>query len=260
MDKKLITEIYLNIEEKGYLGKGRVELLKLIDRYGSILKAAKELSMSYKAAWDTVDAINNLSPQPVVVTLSKGKRGGQSVLTEYGKKLVENYEKVEQFMKIVSEYLSSNIDDIDRALKEFRRLNLGISARNKILVKVDRIISDRINANIYAKLGKDTVLATITKEALDELNIKEGEEIYFIFKASDVLLSKDYIKLSSANVLKGNIKDKILGDMNCEVKVEVGDATITALITKDADIELNIQENTEIYLLIKPSDIIVGKV
>lgn len=51
MVKKLVAELYLNIEEKGYLGKGRVELLKLIDKLRSILKAAKELRMSYRAAW-----------------------------------------------------------------------------------------------------------------------------------------------------------------------------------------------------------------
>lgn len=260
MGKKFITEIYLNIEEKGYLGRGRVELLKLIDKYGSILKAAKELGMSYKAAWDMVDAINNLSPQPVVVSISKGKRGGQSILTEYGKKLVENYEKVEQFMKMVSDYLSSNIDDVEKAFREFRRLNLGLSARNKILVKVEKVNSDRVNANIYAKLGKQTVSAIITTEAYLELEIKEGDEVYFIFKASDVLLSKSEITLTSANILKGRVKDIICGDINCEVKVDVGGATITTVITKDATSELDLKEGNQIYLLIKPADIIVGKV
>lgn len=260
MDKRLITEVYLNIEEKGYLGKGRVELLKLIDKYGSILKAAKELGMSYKAAWDMVDAINNLSPQPVVVSLSKGKRGGQSILTDYGKKLVENYEKVEQFMKVVSEYLSSNIDDIEKALKEFRRLNLGLSARNKILVKVDRVTSDKVNANIYAKLGKNIVVATITKEALQELNIKEEDEVYFIFKASDVLLSNSEVRLSSGNSLKGRVKSITTGDLNCEVKVEIGESTITALTTTEWLTEVGLKEGQEVYLLVKPADIIVGKV
>lgn len=258
MDKRLVTEIYLNIEEKGYLGKGRVELLKLIDRHGSILKAAKELGMSYKAAWDMVDAINNLSPEPVVISLSKGKRGGQSVLTEYGKNLIKNYEKIEKFMNFVSEYLSSNIEDVESALKEFRRLNLGLSARNKILVKVDKIISDKVRADIYAKIGDNKVVATITKEALQELNIKEGEEIYFIFKASNVHLSNPQ-KNSQNNILKGYIKQRIEGNTNLELKVDSTGTIITVIVNKE-NLDINLNEGNLVYLSIKPEDIIVGKI
>ena len=50
---------WIEKDNKSFLGKGRIELLKNIQRYGSISKAAKEMKMSYKAAWDAVDIINN---------------------------------------------------------------------------------------------------------------------------------------------------------------------------------------------------------
>jgi molybdate transport system regulatory protein len=36
-----------------------VRLLEAIDLYGSISQAAKHVPLSYKAAWDAVDAMNN---------------------------------------------------------------------------------------------------------------------------------------------------------------------------------------------------------
>jgi molybdate transport system regulatory protein len=42
----------------------RIDLLEAIDQVGSISRAAQRLKLSYKAAWDAVDAINNLAEKP----------------------------------------------------------------------------------------------------------------------------------------------------------------------------------------------------
>ncbi|MGB9767275.1 MAG: winged helix-turn-helix domain-containing protein, partial [Sulfurihydrogenibium sp.] len=111
MKKKVVAEVYLDVDKKGYLGKGRVLLLELIDKYGSISKAAKELGMSYKAAWDMIDAINNLSPYPVVESKSGGKGGGKTVLTEYGKKLIRDYKLIENLINKISQEITENLED-----------------------------------------------------------------------------------------------------------------------------------------------------
>lgn len=51
----------------GYLGAGRIDLLERIDECGSITQAAKRMGMSYKTAWDAVEAMNNLADRPLVV-------------------------------------------------------------------------------------------------------------------------------------------------------------------------------------------------
>ena len=53
-----------------------IELLELIDEYGSINKAASTMGMSYKAAWLAVEAINNMSKEPVVLRQAGGSQGG----------------------------------------------------------------------------------------------------------------------------------------------------------------------------------------
>jgi len=92
---KVKGNFWLEKNGKSFLGRGRIELLKKIDRYGSISKAAKEMKMSYKAAWDAIDIINKLSKYDVVEKNSGGKGGGGTKLTEYGKKLIAVYENAQ---------------------------------------------------------------------------------------------------------------------------------------------------------------------
>jgi len=101
---KVKGNFWIEKNGKSFLGKGRIELLKKIDRYGSISKAAKEMKMSYKAAWDAVDIINKLAKKQVVEKVSGGKGGGGTRLTEYGKELIEIFENAEHnFKRCLSE-------------------------------------------------------------------------------------------------------------------------------------------------------------
>jgi molybdate transport system regulatory protein len=89
---KVKGNFWIEEDGKSFLGRGRIELLKKIDRYGSISKAAKDMKMSYKAAWDAVDIMNKLARKNVVEKISGGKGGGGTRLTNYGKKLIEVFE------------------------------------------------------------------------------------------------------------------------------------------------------------------------
>ncbi|HLN90349.1 MAG TPA: LysR family transcriptional regulator, partial [Patescibacteria group bacterium] len=52
--------------DEAFLGEGRIGLLEAIDRCGSISRAAREVGISYKTAWDAVDAMNNAAEKPLV--------------------------------------------------------------------------------------------------------------------------------------------------------------------------------------------------
>jgi molybdate transport system regulatory protein len=88
--------VWLSMNGKPLLGKGRLELLRQIAATGSISKAAKAMKMSYKAAWDAVDAMNNAMGTPVVESATGGSRGGGSQLTEAGKRLILEYQSLEE--------------------------------------------------------------------------------------------------------------------------------------------------------------------
>jgi molybdate transport system regulatory protein len=88
--------VWLSKNGKPLLGKGRVELLGRIEATGSISKAAKAMKMSYKAAWDAVDAMNNAMGTPVVESATGGSRGGGSRLTDAGRRLIAEYQSLEK--------------------------------------------------------------------------------------------------------------------------------------------------------------------
>jgi molybdate transport system regulatory protein len=77
------------------LGPGKIRLLEAIAETGSISSAARRLDMSYRRAWDLVDQMNRSLRQPVVQTAVGGTRGGGTVVTESGRRVVELYRRVE---------------------------------------------------------------------------------------------------------------------------------------------------------------------
>lgn len=88
MNAKLTVHgrFWLTLKGRNFLGRGRVELLQRIGETGSISQAAKAMKMSYKAAWDAVDAMNNAWATPLVES-----GPGGSCLTEAAQRLIAAY-------------------------------------------------------------------------------------------------------------------------------------------------------------------------
>ncbi len=81
---------------RGRIGPGKIALLEAIEREGSISAAGRALGMSYKRAWDLVDALNGLLGEAVVMASPGGHRGGGAALTEAGRGLVADYRAIER--------------------------------------------------------------------------------------------------------------------------------------------------------------------
>ncbi|SMC08833.1 molybdenum-dependent transcriptional regulator [Nitratiruptor tergarcus] len=191
------TKLFFNEKDRGFLGKGRIELLKAIEKYGSINKAAKALGISYKKAWESVSAMNALSPQPLILSQTGGKRGGGSELTPYAKELIERYEEADKTIQKIAK----------------NPVVPKISARNKIYVTVKKIKQKKDEVIVTGSFGKEKIKAIITPEALKELDLHLGEEVWFVFKASAV-------NAKDENCFKGSLIEKISEN---RVKVEVED-------------------------------------
>ncbi len=77
------------------MGPGKAQLVELIDSTGSISAAAREIGMSYRRAWQLVDALNASFRKPVVLTAVGGKRGGGAQVTGFGRELVAQFREME---------------------------------------------------------------------------------------------------------------------------------------------------------------------
>lgn len=77
------------------MGPGKAELIERIDASGSISAAARAMGMSYRRAWQLVDALNVAYLEPVVTTAIGGRRGGGAQVTEFGRRLVRLFRAME---------------------------------------------------------------------------------------------------------------------------------------------------------------------
>jgi molybdate transport system regulatory protein len=87
------SKVWLEKDGKLLMGWGRVTLLERIDQLGSISAAAKSMKLAYRNAWLWVEAMNRLSPEPLVVKATGGARGGYARLTEEGRRIVREYKE-----------------------------------------------------------------------------------------------------------------------------------------------------------------------
>lgn len=78
------------------MGPGKAELVERIAATGSISAAAREMGMSYRRAWQLVEALNACFREPVVVTAIGGARGGGARVTAYGRRLVRAFRALER--------------------------------------------------------------------------------------------------------------------------------------------------------------------
>ena len=94
------------IEENGKVifGKGRDEILKSIEEQHSLNAAAKELGMSYRAAWGRLKASEERMEKKLVATRDKEK---SLQLTDQAKTIITRFEKLEE--------------DVENILKEAER-------------------------------------------------------------------------------------------------------------------------------------------
>ena len=69
---------------------------------------------------------------------------------------------------------------------------MDISARNALKGKVKQILPGAVNTEVIVELPNGVeVVAIITKESAERLNLAEGKEVYAVIKASDVMIATD---------------------------------------------------------------------
>jgi molybdate transport system regulatory protein len=253
----------LRLDRKGkkFLGGARIDLLESIERLGSITHAAKAVGLSYKAAWDAVDAMNNLADRALVLRATGGAHGGGSRLTNDGNRVVRLYRLLESGYQRLTQRMQEEMQDLDGLNELLRAIAMKTSARNQLRGKIKTVRKGAVNADVILDLGDSLeIFANITNEAVEDLGLKPGRDAYALIKASFVLLSPDLnIRISARNRLPGTITDILVGSVNCEIKMQLtGTRTLTATITKDALQELGLTKGSRCCALIKASHVLVA--
>ena len=179
--------LWLLFRERELLVKNRIRLLAKIEETGSLSRAAKAVDLSYKAAWDTVDALNNLAEKPLVTKSTGGRAGGGSELTEYGREILQAYHALEAEYQRMTTRKGVTFDSFRKTARILDRLVLRISARNQFYGVVDHVSVGLVNTEVTLRVSKNIRLsALLTREGANALGLKKGISAIALFKAPSV--------------------------------------------------------------------------
>ena len=93
------AKLWLEINGNPFFGEGRVQLLKGIEKYGSINQAAKAADIPYRRAWSYLHAMEKRLGIKMLNTRIGGANGGGTELSKEAREFLCKFE-----------YLSSNLE------------------------------------------------------------------------------------------------------------------------------------------------------
>ncbi|MDP1611780.1 MAG: TOBE domain-containing protein [Sulfuritalea sp.] len=242
----------------------RVALLERVAELGSITAAAKAVGISYKGAWEAIEALNNLSDAPLVERSVGGSGGGGTRLTAHGEKVLSLLRDMDTDFQGLLAALSGGRGRFDRFYKYFqvmRRWNMKTSARNQFLGIVTRTVRGAVNSEVILDIGGgDSLACIITNTSLDNLGLAPGVEAYALIKAPWVIVTTDEgMKTSARNRLCGVVSRCVTGAVNGEVIIDLpGGKSVAAIITNDSIEGLGLKVGVRACALIKASHIILA--
>jgi molybdate transport system regulatory protein len=249
-----------------FLGDTRIRLLEAIALHGSISRAAKEVPLSYKAAWEAVEAINNLAPQPVVERSAGGRDGGGTLLTAYGLRLIAFYRALEAEHRVALERLGAAMHGGSASsVEEFRQLvkkmSMKISARNQFGGPITALREGAVNFEVRMRIDDvNELVANITKESAETLGLAIGKEVLALVKASSVMLMTDKkARTSARNHLWGEVSAIHKGAVNSEVGIKLPSGrAMTAIVTDDSVAHLGLAVGKPACAVFKASSVILA--
>ncbi len=175
-------KVWLEYEGKPLLGKGGAEILEAIKEEKSISEAARKTGMSYRYVWNYLTKMEKALREPVVQTHKGGKAGGGGAkLTKLGESLLREYRRVEGY---VGEILGDE--------EHWEAVGLKISARNRLGGTVKEVEKGTVTAKVKIEIETPVVVtALISREAVEELDIKPGDRVEAVIKATEVMVAKE---------------------------------------------------------------------
>lgn len=109
---KLNFKIWLSSPNgKGIMGDGKWQILKAIEKHGSLVAATKALGLTYRRTWGDLKAIEEEFGFPLLEKSRGGTDGGKTELTPEGKNLVNAFDAFHTKVDVM----------MDEAFREFRQ-------------------------------------------------------------------------------------------------------------------------------------------
>jgi molybdate transport system regulatory protein len=229
----------------------RVALLAAVGELGSISAAAKQIGLSYKGAWDAVQAMNNLFEAPLVNAASLTPRG-EAVVTAFGRVRTELEATLAKLESHLGEGASRDL---------FWSLGMRTSARNALRGVVSQITASAVSAEVELNLGDGVAItAMVTRQSAEDLGLEVGTPAIALIKASFVMLAVgEGLRTSARNQIPGVVTAREDGGVNSEITLDIGGGkTLIATVTRDSAEALGLAVGVRAMALIKAPHVILA--
>lgn len=181
--RKFVSEprVWVKLGNNLTMDPQTLELLTLIKENHSISRAAEAMSVSFRHAWNLIGKVENQLGTRVLLRSRGGKGGGGLVtLSKKGAEIVKEYQRI-----------AGGVKEVVKEEGFWEALGLKISARNKIAGKVTKIKKDSVVAHVEIKCSAPiSIVSLITSDAANDLELKVGDRVTAIVKATEVLIAK----------------------------------------------------------------------
>jgi len=243
------------------VGAERIALLQAVAELGSISAAAKQVGLSYKGAWDGVQALNNLFDSPLVAAQPGGRQGGAASVTPRGHAVIAAFHKVEAELGETLARLEANLAGDGELGGLFWSLGMKTSARNALRGVVSRVTEGAVNSEVALKVADGVeIISIITRQSVQDLGLAPGKPAIALIKSSFIVLAKgEGLVTSARNQLRGEVVQREDGAVSSEITLSLADGkTLTATITRESAQALGLAVGEVVTALIKAPHVILA--
>ena len=246
----------------GTLDSRMIDLLRAIDQSGSINKAAKQVGLSYKGAWQMIERANNLAPKVLITTTTGGSKGGGTCLTAAGQSLLRLFTRLEQqhaeFLQQLNQSLAED-PDMQMLLK---RLVIKTSATNQLFGIITALQKGAVNAEVLVELkGGEQIVASLALTELKRLELSIGDDVVMLINDPEIIINTDpgNYPLSARNCLRGTVIRVQYDGVDSEIVINLpsGDSLV-ATISQVSALALGLNPDISAYAAFKSNAVILG--
>lgn len=209
----------------------RIEILRLIGDTGSISEAARQARVSYKAAWQAIDTLSNLSGVALLSRTVGGTGGGGATLTAAGVELLRVAQHIAHArQQVLMQALQPHAHPGARSLAR-APAGLRTSMRNQLPCQVRKLVHEGQMVRVYLELaGGATLVSCITHASAELLDLHPQQAVLALCKATAVRVAASGMQAASSqpvalpagqHALNGHVTRISLGDTGDEVSLQL---------------------------------------
>lgn len=132
---------------------------------------------------------------------------------------------------------------------------------NKLKGFIKSIKSSKSISIVEVKVGSQIFKSVVLETPESSPYLKEKNEIYILFKETEVAIGKDFSgDISLSNKIRCKIVDIKEGEIISKIKLTFEDKNITSIITTASLKRMNLKKNDEITAFIKANEVYLMEV